>query len=270
MVGASEALLFHSDEGERVAKRHRSATLLDLDILDCPVCCEALATPIFQCDNGHLACSSCCPKLRNKCPSCAFPVGHNRCRAMESILESTLVPCPNEMFGCTKTCFYGKESAHEKECIFSQCSCPSLNCDYTGSYKDLYAHYELTHSKYSWSIKCGIPYTAVMFISNKILIKRVHESKLLFAVQCFRKPCGVYVTVSCIAPSAPEVGQFSYRLSYTKDGQTVIYESPEVKKVRKVSFETPQENFMLIPHNLLFRSGFLLIELCIVDKLNQE
>ncbi|KAG2307959.1 hypothetical protein Bca4012_083087 [Brassica carinata] len=50
--------------------KKRSLMLLDADLLDCPICYLPLTIPIFQCDNGHLACSSCCPKLRNN----ALPV----------------------------------------------------------------------------------------------------------------------------------------------------------------------------------------------------
>ncbi|CAD5333336.1 unnamed protein product [Arabidopsis thaliana] len=174
--------LSSSDAAKRDAKK-RSTMLMDLEILDCPICYEAFTIPIFQCDNGHLACSSCCPKLNNKCPACTSPVGHNRCRAMESVLESILIPCPN-------------------------------------------------------------------------------------AMQCFREPYGVYVTVSCIAPSSPELSQYSYALSYTVDGHTVIYKSPEVKRVLKLSFETPLENFMLIPNSLL--RGDVLEMRISVKKLNKE
>ncbi|XP_020872352.1 E3 ubiquitin-protein ligase SINA-like 7 isoform X4 [Arabidopsis lyrata subsp. lyrata] len=223
--------LSSSDGAKRDAKK-RSIMLMELEILDCPICYEAFTIPIFQCDNGHLACSSCCPKLNNKCPACASPVGHNRCRAMESVLESILVPCPNAKLGCTKKFSYGKESTHEKECIFSQCSCPALDCNYTCSYKDLYRHYHTTH------------------------------------LECFQEPYGVYVTVSCIAPSAPEVGNFSYDLSYTVDGQTMTYKSPKMKMILEVSFQTPQENFMLIPNNLL--RGDMLDMKLLIKELKQE
>ena len=91
--------------------------------------------------------------------------------------------------------------------------------------------------------------------------------KLLFAVQCFREPYGVYVTISCIAPSSPEVGHFSYKFSYViADGHTMTYESPDVKKNLQVNLETLLENSMLIPHCSL--SGDLLdLRLCI-KKLN--
>ncbi|XP_002870579.2 E3 ubiquitin-protein ligase SINA-like 7 isoform X1 [Arabidopsis lyrata subsp. lyrata] len=262
--------LSSSDGVKRVSKK-RSTMLMDLEILDCPICYEAFTIPIFQCDNGHLACSSCCPTLSNKCPTCALPIGHNRCRGMESVLESILIPCPNAKLGCTKKVSYGKESTHEKECIFSQCSCPVEDCNYTSSYKDLYTHYRITHMKVYQLHKfiCDIPSIVKMNISSdkKILIRMEYMKRILFAVQCFRDPCGVYVTVSCIAPSAPEVGQFSYRLSYTVDGHTMIYKSPDVKRVLKLNFQTPQENFMLIPNSLL-RGEMLKMRIC-VKKLNQ-
>ncbi|CAE6201932.1 unnamed protein product [Arabidopsis arenosa] len=263
--------LSSSDGAKRDAKK-RSTMLMDLEILDCPICYEAFTIPIFQCDNGHLACASCCPKLNNKCPACALPVGHNRCRAMESVLESILIPCPNAKFGCSKNVSYGKESTHEKECMFSQCSCPALDCSYTGSYNDLYTHYVTTHSGMELyqlhKFNCDISFTVRMNISEKILIRTEYLTNHLFAVQCFREPYGVYVTVSCIAPSAPGLRQFSYDLSDTVDGHTVIYKSPEVKRVLKLNFQTPQENIMLIPNSLL-RGEMLEMRIC-VKKLNQE
>ncbi|XP_010451724.1 PREDICTED: E3 ubiquitin-protein ligase SINA-like 7 [Camelina sativa] len=229
-----------SDRTNREGKK-RSTMLMDLEILDCPICCEAFTIPIFQCDNGHLAYSSCCPKLRNLCPLCALHVGHNRCRAMETYLESILIPCQNAKLGCTKNVFYGKESNHEKKCVFSRCSCPALDCDYTSSYKDLYLHYIITHMDMeiyqSSKFSCNVSFIVPMNISKKMLIRTEYAKNLMFALQCFKEPYGVYVTLSCIAPSV--------------DGHAVIYKSPEVKRVHGVSFETSLENSMLIPNSLL-------------------
>lgn len=102
-------------------------------------------------------------------------------------------------------------------------------------------------------------------ISDKILVLWEYKKHLLFTVECFAEPYGVNVAVSCIAPCAPEVGEFSYGLSYTVDGHTVTYESPEVKRVLQVSGQTPQENFMLIPHSLL-RGDLLKMKLCIKSR----
>ncbi|XP_019087476.1 PREDICTED: E3 ubiquitin-protein ligase SINA-like 7 [Camelina sativa] len=235
-------------------QRSSSAMLLGLDVLDCPICFEALTIPIFQCENGHLACTSCCPKLSNKCPSCASPVGHNRCRAMESVLESVFVPCRNAKFGCTKIVSYAKESIHEKECTFTQCSCPALECSYTGSYDNIYTHFVDNHCHESKSVSfvCGSAVDVQMNIaSEKSLVLWESKKRLLFALQCFNEPDGLYVTVRWIAPSAPELGKLAYCLYYSMDGHTLTYKSPEVKRVLEVSSETPQDNFMFVPHSLL-------------------
>ncbi|KAL0742070.1 hypothetical protein Bca4012_083583 [Brassica carinata] len=63
--------------------------------------------------------------------------------------------------------------------------------------------------------------------------------------------------------------EFSYDITYTtEDGYTMIYKSPMVKRILRVSFKTPQDNFMLIPHSLL-RGDLLKLEICI-NELNQE
>ncbi|KFK35022.1 hypothetical protein AALP_AA5G224000 [Arabis alpina] len=266
MVGAS----FSGEGNGSSRKRQLSTTLLDPDSLHCPICFELLTIPIFQCDNGHLACSSCCPKLRNKCPACALPIGHIRCRAMETVLESVFVPCRNAKLGCTKNFSYGNELAHEKECAFSLCSCPVQDCNYAASYEHLYVHYKCNHGQICPLnlFSAGISFTAKMNISDKISMQTEYRMRLLFAVQCFREPYGVYVTVNCIAPSAPEVGEFSYHLSYTVDGHTMTYEAPKMKMVLEVSFQTPKEKFMLIPDSSL-RGDVLEMKLCI-RKLKKE
>lgn len=220
----------------------------------------------FQCVNGHLACSYCCPKLRNKCPLCAFPIGNNRCRAMETFLQSVFVPCRNVEFGCTKNVPYGRESNHEKEyCQFSPCSCPE--CNYTSSHDQVYFHYLACHERRKDSLfTFGKAINVQMDINDKILVFVTFTETVLFAVQCFREAHGVYVNVNCIAPPLdPEVGKFSYRISYSFDGDTLTHESPEMKKVLKVSFQIPQEkNFMFVSNSLL-RGQVLEMKLCISE-----
>ncbi|EFH44914.1 hypothetical protein ARALYDRAFT_916206 [Arabidopsis lyrata subsp. lyrata] len=74
---------------KRQRTRSETGTLLDLDVLDCPICYEPLTIPLFQCDNGHVACRFCWPKLGKKCPACVLPIGNKRCIAMESVLKSS-------------------------------------------------------------------------------------------------------------------------------------------------------------------------------------
>ena len=158
-------------------------------------------------------CSSCCSKLSNICPTCASPIGHIHCRGMETLIESVFLPCINAKLGCTEKVPFLKESTHKKECSLSICSCHVQDCNCTGSYTDLCDHYDMYSHQDSMGrgLECGTPFYVLINISEKIFIKREFDMKLLLAVQCFREPYGVYVTVSCIAPSSLEVGHFSYK-----------------------------------------------------------
>ncbi|KAH0932517.1 hypothetical protein HID58_009634 [Brassica napus] len=241
----------------------RSGMLLDLDLLDCPVCCHALTNPIFQCDNGHIACSACCIDLRNKCPSCTLPIGIHRCRIMERVVEAIMVPCPNAKRGCTDKFSYGKELAHEKECSFALCYCPASDCNYAGLCKDLYRHYHANHRGYCETFTCGFNADAWMHISDKILVLQEGRGGALVAVQCFEEEQGVYVTVNCIAPCAPGVSEFSYQLSYSHGDKSMSFGLDEMDRIQKVSFQTPEKDFMFVPHYFLNGRESLKMKICI-------
>ncbi|CAH8383717.1 unnamed protein product [Eruca vesicaria subsp. sativa] len=259
MESESSNLNVSRQKRQRTEDNTRSA-FLDFDVLDCPICMEQLSIPIFQCDNGHLACSSCFSKLKNKCPSCALLV-FSRCRAMETVLESILLPCQNAKYGCTEIVPFVKEQTHETDCTFADyCCCPAQYCSYAGSYIDLYSHYvssiHLAHAPILTNFCIGSLFAIKMNISDEVLIANEPLNKLLFAVQCFRESFGVYVTVRCIAPSIRGVGQFLYRLVYVFGGELLTYKSLVMKKIREVSLQTPQDNYMLIPNSYLRGESF--------------
>ncbi|KAF2602743.1 hypothetical protein F2Q70_00025671 [Brassica cretica] len=250
--------LVENDEAEPV-EEVRSGTLLDLDLLDCPVCCHPLTNPIFQCDNGHIACSSCCVNLRNKCPSCTLPIGVYRNRMMERVLEATMVPCQNAKHGCTEKFSYDKELVHEKKCSFSLCYCPAGGCNYAGLCNDLYRHYCDNHSRKSFW--CGYSKNTWMHIRDKIFVLQECKGPLV-AIQCFEEEQGVYVTVNCIAPCVPGVSEFSFELSYFGE-KTMSFELREMNRIQKVSFQTPDKDFMFVPHYFLAGRTDLKMNICI-------
>ncbi|KAG2332851.1 hypothetical protein Bca52824_004031 [Brassica carinata] len=200
--------------------------LLDLDLLDCLVCCHALTNPIFQCDNGQIACSACCINLRNKCPSCTFPIGIHRCRIMERVVEAIMVPCPNAKHGCTDN--------------FALCYCPASDCNYAALYKDLYRHYHANHRGY--------------YETN---------TRTRGCTSCFEEEQGVYVTVNCVAPCAPGVSEFSYQLSYSHIGKSMSFGLDEMNRIQKVSFQIPEKDFMCVPHYFLDGRESLKMKICI-------
>ncbi|KAL1226043.1 E3 ubiquitin-protein ligase SINA-like 7 [Cardamine amara subsp. amara] len=242
--------------------------LIDLDVLDCPICYEPLTIPTFQCDIGHVACKFCWPKLK-RCPLCALPIGNKRCIAVESALERRIVPCRNSKLGCTKNVPYGRDSTHEKEyCRFSLCSCPEIDeCKYTGSYKDLLFHYLTSHMlKPNCFFTFGESRNVRMNINDKVLVLVTLRKTLLFTVQCFRETNGVYVAVNCIAPLAPEiVEKFSYRISYSFNGETHSHEVAEMKRILGVSFQIPQEKNLMFVSNSFLSGEVLEMELCISE-----
>ncbi|WZY89213.1 hypothetical protein YC2023_045948 [Brassica napus] len=52
--------------------------------------------------------------------------------------HQSFVSCLNAKLGCAENVSLGKESLHKKECNFSPCSCPVQDCNFPGSYIDLY------------------------------------------------------------------------------------------------------------------------------------
>ncbi|KAL1215281.1 E3 ubiquitin-protein ligase SINA-like 2 [Cardamine amara subsp. amara] len=234
--------------GDEVA---RSGTLFELDLLDCSICCNALTIPVFQCDNGHIACSSCCTKMRQKCPSCTLPIGHYRSRIMEKIVKAIIVPCPNAKHGCTGKFSYGEESIHEKKCSFALCYCPVPNCNYSGVYEDLYSHYAANHKDIYKRFMYGYSHNVCLSIEAEIYAFQEYFDGPLVVIQCFKEPQGMLMTVNCIAPSAPGVGELSYNLSYSFGGKTMTFELKNMNRIQKVSFQTPEKDFMLVPDYFL-------------------
>ena len=56
--------------------------------LECPICMDISRPPIYQCEEGHIICSTCKPLLTN-CPHCSKPYSNPviRCRFAEKLSE---------------------------------------------------------------------------------------------------------------------------------------------------------------------------------------
>ncbi|KAK8928209.1 E3 ubiquitin-protein ligase SINA-like 10 [Platanthera zijinensis] len=128
--------------------RGRNAWTLQLDpaLLDCPICFEPLTSPIFQCLNGHFACSLCTKKLDGgKCPSCSLQIGDIRNLGLEFVAAGARVRCPFSAFGCQDVVSYTNLLAHEAACPRAPCSCPISGCGFNCSASDLAAHIRNKH-----------------------------------------------------------------------------------------------------------------------------
>ncbi|GMI66191.1 hypothetical protein like AT5G37930 [Hibiscus trionum] len=222
-----------------------SITLTDPEVLDCSICYEALTIPVFQCENGHIACSTCCIKIRNRCPSCSTPIGYSRCRAIEKVLESVKVSCQNTKYGCKEAFSYNLKQKHEKACPFAPCSCPLPECCFEGSSEDLSAHFGNVHKYSATRFLYGRLAPITLGVSEKSLILREETDGSLFILHNKVEILGNVVTLSRIGPST-ERG-FFYEL--------IVKAHADVSTLKLQSFTKSTPKRVDIPQSL----GFLLV-----------
>nr|GEZ47058.1 E3 ubiquitin-protein ligase DIS1-like isoform X2 [Tanacetum cinerariifolium] len=80
------------DPAQNATKPNQLATSSVRDLLECPVCLNAMYPPIHQCSNGHTLCSGCKPRVHNRCPTCRHELGNIRCLALEKVAASLELP----------------------------------------------------------------------------------------------------------------------------------------------------------------------------------
>ncbi|CAD6272845.1 unnamed protein product [Miscanthus lutarioriparius] len=127
-----------------------NVTVGDADALECGVCFLALRPPIFQCELGHVVCSTCRDKLEatgnGVCHVCGVATrGYRRCHAMEHLVDCIRVPCPYAAYGCDATPPYHGEESHRQVCPHAPCHCPGESCGFIGSIAALLDHFAGAH-----------------------------------------------------------------------------------------------------------------------------
>ncbi|XP_019182859.1 PREDICTED: E3 ubiquitin-protein ligase SINA-like 7 [Ipomoea nil] len=253
-----------------------SATLIDPDVLDCPICFMSLTIPLFQCENGHIACASCCIKLINKCPSCASPIGFNRCRALEKVVESLKVPCPNNTYGCEESIKYNKLRDHEPTCIHTPCSCPNRACKFLGSSKEVYTHFTNRHVQ-AKRITFNSPRQISLKKNQRFIYLQEKTGGVVFVVNHHMDPLGSAVNVICIAPGSSK-RRFLYKLVARGEEENCGCKGGSGEKTTSIKLEAVAENipkwdpsaalkiFLLVPGNVISDSwDHLKLEVCIKD-----
>jgi E3 ubiquitin-protein ligase SIAH1 len=136
------------------------------------------------------------------------------------------------------------------------------DCNYTGSYKNLYTHVRGKHKddlvRFTWDTSLNVPWS----LSKKIGVFQEENDKELIVVQVFSGLHGLTVSASCIAPLAPVQGIISCSM---KLGNSAVRlkQALMLKKIQKVSDEEPEDGFMLIPSYLLPSDGNWKMRICI-------
>ncbi|KAK4746236.1 hypothetical protein SAY87_012548 [Trapa incisa] len=129
------------------AKPNVSVSSSVRELLECPVCLNAMYPPIHQCSNGHTLCSGCKPRVHNRCPTCRHELGNIRCLALEKIAASLELPCKYQSFGCIGIYPYYSKLKHESQCSFRPYNCPyaGSECTVVGDIPYLVAHLKDDH-----------------------------------------------------------------------------------------------------------------------------
>jgi len=216
----------------------------------------------IQCENGHIACSSCCIKLRNKCPSCFWPIGYNRCRSIEKVLESVKISCSNAKYGCKEAVSYSKKSDHEKTCIYAPCSCPLLDCNFIASSKQVYKHFSRKHPNSAISFLYDCAFSVSLNVNDKYLVLQEQNDNALFVLNNRVELLGNLVTVCCIGPCSSTTG-FPSTVRAKIDGSSLRLRS-FTKNSQNWVDEPPSTGFLIIiPSGFFGSCGQLKFDICI-------
>ncbi|XP_074308333.1 E3 ubiquitin-protein ligase SINA-like 10 [Silene latifolia] len=236
-----------------------SVILSDPDVLDCSICFEPLTVPVFQCDNGHIACSTCCNNLGNKCPSCCGKIGNNRCRAIEKVIESVKVSCCYIKNGCKETVSYCKKHEHEEKCSFAPCLCPFTSCLFRGSPRKLSHHMSKEHSDLVVRFRYNSIFSVSLGMSENFLVLQEEKDGIVFILSH-----GNTVTLRCLHSGSSKVG-FKYDIVLSKGCSSLKFQSSTHFSNGQLSMP-PSVDYVMVPGYFYDTSGRLKLEICVWSK----
>ncbi|XP_050229537.1 E3 ubiquitin-protein ligase SINA-like 10 [Mercurialis annua] len=187
----------------------------NLEVMDCPICCEPLIPPIIQCENGHTTCSTCSVKVKN-CHSCTLPIGSMRNRAMEAVVEAVTVFCQNKIYGCTESFSYDAKTKHEKYCSFVPCSCPLPDCTVKGSSKMIYGHCKEMHADSFIPFHFGRRFGVSLNLDDRGLLLQEDTSDTVFVLNNTTSSYGNIITVFCLGPMSNGRCPYDIEIKFTE------------------------------------------------------
>ncbi|OAY77662.1 E3 ubiquitin-protein ligase SINA-like 10 [Ananas comosus] len=219
---------------------------VDPDLLDCSICFEPLRPPLYQCQNGHVACSSCWSQLCNKCHICSREVSRSRNVFLEKIIESIKVSCSYAKWGCPENISYAKRPAHEEKCIFAPSECPFPGCSYKGFNRCWSGHFVSSHKlfpkkfKYDHLFKMSLPTT------EQFVYLLGPDGQLFLLLNKNVEPAGYALSIVCIRGGVMKC-KFSYELAVTASNGSSLQLKASVMDIREWNGIYPTDAFLLVP-----------------------
>jgi len=228
---------------------------LDPDAFECNICMEPLSPPIFQCSNGHIACSSCCVRMDNRCHSCLNPIGMIRCLAIEKLIESMKVGCIYAHNGCREFVRYSQIAAHQSKCIYVPYSCSVSGCSFSGPSTQFSDHFESVHGASILKFIYEAWFTVSLATDEQFCI--LEGEDMVFLLQNKMKLLGNIVYATSIGPVFSEE-HYSYQVEIKKGRRRLTMES--VPRSITAIDDIPRD-FLLIPVETYEVDGHLTFEL---------
>lgn len=167
---------------------------------------------------GHVVCTPCRDKLAAAGWCHVFrgrghtaDGGFRRCHAMEHLVESIRVPCPNAAHGCAAKPAYYDLRAHSRVCPHAPCHCPGDACGFVGSTTALLDHFAGTHS-WPCTTKARVKESLVINLHDGFNVVATGDdqgttiaNQLLFVLNVAREPFGRAISAFGIHPHAAVV-----------------------------------------------------------------
>ncbi|CAN6333896.1 unnamed protein product [Urochloa humidicola] len=182
---------------------------IDPDVLDCSICFEPLRPPLYQCQNGHVACFPCWSRLTNKCHICSHEANFARNIALEKVVESVKSSCSYAKWGCSKLVSYSLRNAHEESCLFTPL-CPIPGCGYrvfTGWWS---AHFLTNHNNAdSLRFSYGQCFKVSLEMSVPFLVILAEDDHLFLVLNKNVMPFGHAISVCCL-----RTGNLNWKFMY--------------------------------------------------------
>lgn len=219
---------------------------------------------MVQCRNGHIACSSCCTAIVNKCPTCCLKIGY-RNRAIEKVLETAEVKCKFAKYGCNETMNYSKKHDHEKRCSQAPCFCPLTDCYFTGSSAQLYLHFSIVHKNSAVQFLYNNCFGITVKATDQYHILQEEKDGILFILNNSKGNghLGNAISITCIAPTG--VGSsipYDISASSTSGLYTVKFESSSTFSSRMQDVK-PSTGFLVVPLYFFSSDGQFKLDVCI-------
>ncbi|XP_067134898.1 E3 ubiquitin-protein ligase SIAH1A-like [Centruroides vittatus] len=203
-----------------------------VSLFECPVCYDYMEPPTFQCPAGHTICSRCSLYVR-QCPLCRGELRNYRNLTLERLAEMVALPCVYRGNGCPKTGLVPERKAHEQDCPYRTCLCPSMDevCTWEGVYQQVIPHLTERHPHIGHINHDAVKLVLIGLEATQPLvwITHLHCHQRDFIVQVFKTETSdenspVYIIVQNVG-SRQESGRFLGRIEIRGRGKTMLWES---------------------------------------------